>query len=307
MANFIKKLLGCNDAASTGADAQPMAPGEGEPALLDNTAKCSDGSSPADPLCTEVQQVPLPTEPVSVPLVVTREDIDSLQSSWSNALADLQAQMEKLLTEFNGKLKYDSKKQEQIDQLYKENVDFREGLVEQFKRKLALTVIEQIDDAEKQIAYFEKADHSEENFCKIFDSFKDISLGFRDMLLERFDIESWKSAPETPFDPRRQRTLRTTPTGEKEKAKTIKNSIRFGYQTADGIILRPEMVEVYVFDKSQVSSKPAAPEPATPEPATPEPATPEPATPEPAASAPVDVPADTETAPEPVSTETNKE
>ncbi|MDO4587993.1 MAG: nucleotide exchange factor GrpE, partial [Planctomycetia bacterium] len=169
-------------------------------------------------------------------------------AAWGETLQGL---MEKLLNEFKGKLKYDAKKQEQIDQLYRENLEFRDGLVEKCKKNLILAIIEQIDDAEKQITHFKSTEYSEANFKKLLASFEDIALGLRDMLLERFDVNSWQSEAETPFNPKRQRTLRTTPTDDEAKFKTVRQSIRFGYETAEGFLIRPEMVDVYVFDASR--------------------------------------------------------
>lgn len=200
-----------------------------------------------------VAEALVPTAETSAAEGMSAEAPPSAVPACAEEFGVLKTLMEKLLSEFSGKLKYDVKKQEQIDQLYKENLSFRDGLVEQCKKKLTLAVIEQIDDAEKQIAHFQNAEYSEENFRKILHSFQDVALSFRDMLLERFDIESWRSESDTPFDPRRQRTLRTTPTAEPERVKTIRQSIRFGYQANEGQILRPEMVDVYVFDASAAS------------------------------------------------------
>ena len=173
---------------------------------------------------------------------------------------DLRNQMESLRAEFSAKLKYDAKKQEQIDQLYQENREYRDDVMEKCKKNLVLAVIEQIDDAEKQIAHFQKAEFSEVNYTKLLRSFSDMALSFRDMLLERFDVESWQSQPGTPFDPSRQRSLRTTPTTDPALAKTLCASIRFGYRKENGQVIRPEMTDVYVYDASPAESAAAAEE-----------------------------------------------
>jgi molecular chaperone GrpE (heat shock protein) len=156
-----------------------------------------------------------------------------------------------LAKDFETKLKYDTTKQAQIDKLYNENQSFKEGLLKKFQRSLILAVIEQIDDATKQISYFGNTVFSEENYSKLLHSYQEVATGFQNVLLEKFDVINYRCEPDTPFNPKRQRSLKTCPVSDQSKHKLVKQSLRSGYETDDGFVLRPEMVEVYVFDSQQ--------------------------------------------------------
>lgn len=174
--------------------------------------------------------------------------------SWG---AELKCLMESLSLDFQRKIKYDVTKQAQIDQLYRENVAYKEGQLEKFKKQLVLAVIEQIDDAEKLISHYDKQDTDNPDellikYQKLLRNYKDLTESFRDMLLDQFDIVSWQSEPKTSFDPRCQRVLKKTPTDDLTLDKKICESIRFGYRRGDSeenaSLIRPEIVNVYIFD-----------------------------------------------------------
>ena len=150
-----------------------------------------------------------------------------------------------LTKDFAAKLKYDATKQGQIDKLYRENQAYRDDVIEKFKLQLILAVIEQIDDAEKQISHFARQEETEKNYAKLLGCFSDVTVSFQDMLLERFDVSSWQCEPGTPFDPKRQRALKTSDTSDASLNKTVAATLRPGYEKHDGTVVRPEMVEVY--------------------------------------------------------------
>ncbi|MDR2704279.1 MAG: hypothetical protein LBC02_00730 [Planctomycetaceae bacterium] len=184
------------------------------------------------------------SETIELVPVVPAKDI-------SAEIAEINVFLQQLAKDFETKLKYDAAKQTQIDKLYNENQSFKEGLLKKFRHSMIQTVIEQIDDAEKQIAYFGNALFSEENYRKLLRSYQEVATGFQDVLLEKFDVNNYRSEPDSPFDPKRQRSLKTCPVNDQSKHKLVKQSLRPGYETDDGFILRPEMVEVYVFDSQQ--------------------------------------------------------
>ena len=168
----------------------------------------------------------------------------TLKPFWENLEQIKNAQIA-LANDFSTKLKYDAAKQGQIDKLYLENQGYRDDLIEKFKQQLVLAVIEQIDDADKQISHFNKQEATEKNYAKLLNCFRDVAVSFQDMLLERFDVSSFCSEPGTPFDPKRQRALKTSATPETSRNKTVAATLRPGYEKNDGSVVRPEMVEVY--------------------------------------------------------------
>lgn len=142
------------------------------------------------------------------------------------------------------------KKQEQIDKLHEENRDYKDDLIEQFKRKLVLGIIEQLDASDKQITTFEAKEKSENNYNNLLSAFREVTDDFRDMLQNRFDITPFRSNHGDQFDATRHSVLGRQPSDDKNKDKTISKSKRHGYTNIDGKIIRPELVEVYYFDAS---------------------------------------------------------
>lgn len=162
---------------------------------------------------------------------------------------DVLSLLKQLAKDFEVKLKYDASKQQLIDKLYAENQQFKEGIIKKFQHTLILAVIEQIDDATKQMAYFANAEFSEDNYRKLLANYHDIVDGFQNMLLEKFDVKVYNCEPNTPFEPKRQRSLKTVSTVEETKHRFVKSSLRPGYEIESGFVLRPELVEVYVFQQ----------------------------------------------------------
>ncbi|MDR1923999.1 MAG: hypothetical protein LBQ66_06465 [Planctomycetaceae bacterium] len=166
-------------------------------------------------------------------------------------LSEIHNLLNQLAKDFETKLKYDAAKQNQIDKLYNENQTFKEGLLKKSRHLLILSVIEQIDDASKQIAHFDNVAFSEENYKKLLSSYREIVNDFQNVLLNKFDVVNYRCEPNSSFDPKRQRSLKTISTDDSNLHRLVVRSVRPGYETDDGFVLRPEMVEVYTFDQKQ--------------------------------------------------------
>ncbi|MDR0706081.1 MAG: hypothetical protein LBF88_14000 [Planctomycetaceae bacterium] len=214
----------------------------------ESDAQLSEETPETEPVTEETtvqesdEELPKTEEPI--PIVSEKLEKDDVMS-------EMYVLLRQLAKDFEVKLKYDSTKQAQIDKLYNENQSFKEGLIKKFQHSLILAVIEQIDEAAKQIIHFGNAAFSEENYRKLLNSYQEVADDFRDVLLEKFDVVNYRSEPDSQFDPKRQRSLKTCPVNDQSKHKLIKQSLRPGYAAEDGFVLRPEMVEVYVFDSQQ--------------------------------------------------------
>ena len=161
---------------------------------------------------------------------------------------------QQLVKDFDTKLKYDAAKQEQIDKLYNENKEYKQGIHEKLKKSLIIEVIKQIESAKKQISHFENQEFSEANYRKLLKNYNEIATDFQDALEQSFDVVAFNCEENTTFDPQRQKAV-PIPTDDATKNKTIRKSLRQGYEitNADGTstILHLEMVEVYVHQTPQ--------------------------------------------------------
>lgn len=197
------------------------------------------------------ESVTLDTDTPDMPEISVNELLQQLKNT-TDANGEL---LQQLVKDFEVKLKYDATKQDQIDKLYQENQEYKQGILEKFKKSLVLAVVEQIDAALKTIAHFEMQEFSEENYGKLLKNYSEIVTDFQDSLAQSFDVVAFSSEENSPFDAKRQRALKTMQTEDETKHKTISKSIRQGYEIVNAdetkTLLRLEMVEVYVHQPSQ--------------------------------------------------------
>ena len=154
---------------------------------------------------------------------------------------------------FDGKLKYDAKKDEIIDRQHRELEAFKGGLVEKVSMQIINDVIFEVDSTDKLCAHYQGAEFSEENYKKMLKIFNGFSLSLCD-ILEKYGVTGYRSEVGSKFNPKRQRALKTTETGDAALDKSVKVSLRSGFEKAESIV-RPEMVDLYIF---KASAEPAS-------------------------------------------------
>lgn len=157
---------------------------------------------------------------------------------------------------FDGKLRYDAKKDGIIDRQFQELSQFKSGLVEKVTMQIVNDLIGEIDSAQKLVKFYENAECNETNFKKLQKVLRDIPASLCDVL-EKYGVTSYSSTVGAAFNPKRQRALKTTETGDVAKDKTVRELLRLGFeqeldakddQPAKMKILRSEMVDVFVFN-----------------------------------------------------------
>ena len=201
---------------------------------------CEPGENPAPPESVEETTAAEPTQDVA----------DRVLAELKPILAELRKKVESLGGEADFWKQLVERKQADIDKLYDENRSFRDGIVEQFKKKLVLGVIEQLDAAYKQISTFERREESEKNYKNLLQSFREIADDFQEMLQNRLDVIPFHCDFGEAFDPTRHHALQRESTDDpNKKDKTIvSRTVRFGYANGNGSILRPAMVEVFHYE-----------------------------------------------------------
>ena len=178
------------------------------------------------------------------------EDVKTYLEYLHSELADLK-------NSFDIKLKYDQHKEIVIDRQNKELEDYRSGLIDKVSLQIANDVIQQIDDIEKLSEHYPPFPQREDDglcdkYEKLRKLFLDISESLRDMLGKN-DIESYKEGEAGQlFNPKRQRVLKKEVTCDKTLDKRVKRSLRWGF-SFNGKVIRPEIVEVYIWQPQQPS------------------------------------------------------
>ena len=139
------------------------------------------------------------------------------------------------------------KKQEQFDKLYEENRGYKDDIIGKFRDKLVQVVIGELDSADRQIKTFMEKGESEKTYASLLTAFTELVGDFR-VMLANLGITAYKTSEGESLELKRHKIVQSEATGEKEKGKTIIRSVRYGYETEDGKILRPEFVDVYYYD-----------------------------------------------------------
>jgi len=141
--------------------------------------------------------------------------------------------------------KMHERKDETINRQHQELEQFKRGLVDKFTLAVAQDFIALIDDTEKLHAHYSNEEFTQENYQKLLAMFGQFADDQR-YALDKQGITHYRCDPESPFDPKRQRALKTVLTSDASLDKKVKGSLRWGFEI-EGRVVRPEMVEVYVY------------------------------------------------------------
>ena len=167
-------------------------------------------------------------------------------------LVELEQKLDLLSSDFTGKLRNDSCKQIIIDRQHEELEALRRAEFSKLSNAIIHDVIAEIDSAEKSVRYFDAQECTPENYEKM----KKLLLGTAESLidlLERNEVYTYRSEPGSVFNPKRQRVLRVEHTDDPTLDKTIKESMRAGFER-DERPLRPELVAVYALRRESPST-----------------------------------------------------
>lgn len=178
------------------------------------------------------------------------ENMAACMEKISDRLEKLEGLLQDLERGFATKLRYDASKQQIIDRQHEELERYRHEQALQISRAVISDVISEADDAEKTSRFYKDMEPSEENYRKLLKLVAGYGENLRD-LLERNDIYSYRCEPGTAFNPKRQRVFSVIETDDPELGKTVKESVRWGFADIDDKVVRPEMVNVYVYKKPE--------------------------------------------------------
>ncbi|GHT46544.1 hypothetical protein FACS189454_07850 [Planctomycetales bacterium] len=176
----------------------------------------------------------------------------------SNVLTVINEKLETLSQEIAFANKFAEKKQEQIDKLYEENRLYKDGIIEKFKEKLVMGIIEQLSQADRQVQNFEKKEESEKSYKNLLEAFRELTDDFREMLANRFNVDAYRSEVGEQFDAAKHQIL---PNGfilteDETKERTIVSSERVGY-ISGGKVLRQEIVKIHRYQATPSVLPPA--------------------------------------------------
>jgi len=172
------------------------------------------------------------------------ETIKTIQSD----IAKLGEQIAGLSKLFEAKILHTEHEEKIVDQMHKELQKYKEDMYSQLVRPILLDIIE-IRDSVLRISAIHRSKPEEEQKIPL----KTFEMYASDVqeILEKNNIEIYRSERNTDFIPVRQRAIKKTPTTDENLHGKIAESFTDGY-TYMGKTVTPEKIAIYFFESQQI-------------------------------------------------------
>lgn len=198
-----------------------------------------------------------PVESVANILPAEKEEekqIDTKESSQKESIVNPELTLIKdlisdLSAQFESKIKYDKHKEEIIDKLHSENQAFKNDLYKKLILPLVNEIIFMLDDYSILFKKHSESEINEVDVPKLLKQFGGISEDLENLLYKNgIDVYSVEGEQ---FDSSKQKVIKTIPTDDPLKDKTVCDKLKKGF-VLDGKIIRMEHVSCYKFEKTNV-------------------------------------------------------
>jgi molecular chaperone GrpE len=198
-----------------------------------------------------------PVERVASILPAEKEEekqIDTKESSQKESIVNPELTLIKdlisdLSAQFESKIKYDKHKEEIIDKLHSENQAFKNDLYKKLILPLVNEIIFMLDDYSILFKKHSESVINEVDVPKLLKQFGGISEDLENLLYKNgIDVYSVEGEQ---FDSSKQKVIKTIPTDDPLKDKTVCDKLKKGF-VLDGKIIRMEHVSCYKFEKTNV-------------------------------------------------------
>jgi len=154
-----------------------------------------------------------------------------------------------LSAQFESKIKYDKHKEEIIDKLHSENQAFKNDIYKKLILPLVNEIIFMLDDYSTLFKKHSESEISDIDVSKLLKQFGSISEDLENLLYKNgIDVYSIEGEQ---FDSSKQKVIKTIPTDDPLKDKTVCEKLKKGF-VLDGKIIRMEHVSCYKFEKTNV-------------------------------------------------------
>lgn len=174
------------------------------------------------------------------------------------AVKESGARLEELRELFERRVAHTDMEEKVIDRMHAELQRYKEDMYAQLVRPILLDIIEVRDSIQRMAANYLARPEGEQSIPN--KTFAGYAYDLQD-ILEKNQVEVYRSQPGDSFTPLRQRVLKKVKTGDESLHGTLAESLSSGYAYGDRV-LSPEKIAVYLYEKpaGEEDSK-AAPEP----------------------------------------------
>jgi molecular chaperone GrpE (heat shock protein) len=192
---------------------------------------------------------PQPPEPspenTSEPSGYDNEAMKALSSDVTK-LIERMAGLEKL---FETRILHTEYEEKMVDKMHNELQRYREDIYSQLVRPILMDIIEIRDSILRITVAYQSKPEGEQNIpLKTFEMYAfDVQE-----ILEKNNIEIYRSEINTDYVPVRQRVAKKTPTGDESHHGKVAESLSDGYEYL-GKTIAPEKVAVYLYEPQQIN------------------------------------------------------
>jgi len=257
MANETQILTGSNENQSTEQVTTVPTPEEPANEVIESESVAAESSVGEPNAAEDLQSEPIAAEADTDEIPMTGEPLPEQSSNLEllqSEVAKIAEQTAELTKLFKARILHSEYETKVVDGMHKELQKYKEDMYSQLVRPILLDVINMRDSILRVAAEHMKKPEGEQSV-----SLKTFELYSYDAMeiLEKNNIEAYKSEADIAFIPVRQRVVSKTPTADKELHGKVAQSLSDGYSYM-GKTIAPEKVAVYVYEESQNPPPPEA-------------------------------------------------
>ena len=187
--------------------------------------------------------------------------LEGAEKARTTALGELKEGVDALSEQFKARISKTDYEEATLKRISDELDEHRSGLYRKIVEPLINEVIDVHQDMSATIAsYRRKADEGDRDdlAARIRRDLDEFRLMLGD-ILRNWNVEVWRPEPGEPLEPLRCRAVRAVPTDDRDRHRTVAESLTCGY-AFEGKILRPAQVAAFTY-KPKPEPKPEEPQP----------------------------------------------
>lgn len=190
---------------------------------------------------TKEDDTGVPAEKVDQSFDALKPDIDDLKTT----VEKTSAQLEELSQLFNKRILHTEYEERIVDQMHKELQKYKEDMYAQLIRPILMDIIDVRDSIMRIAATYMAKPEGEQNIPN--KTFSGYSYDLQD-ILEKNNVEIYRSVAGDAFTPIKQRAVKKTPTNDQSLHGKIAESLSCGYNY-NGRTISAEKVTVYYYEE----------------------------------------------------------
>lgn len=187
--------------------------------------------------------------------------LEGVEKERATALGELKEGVDALSEQFKARISKTDYEEATLKRISDELDEHRSGLYRKIVEPLINEVIDVHQDMSATIAsYRRKAEEDDRDdlAARIRRDLDEFRLMLGD-ILRNWNVEVWRPEPGEPLEPLRCRAVRAVPTGDRDRHRTVAESLTCGY-AFEGKILRPAQVVAFTYKPKSESEEPQPPD-----------------------------------------------